>query len=196
MKKVSSIILCMLLALTCCLSAFAAGHADVKVDTARAEDGTLTVTLCVPAGSNLATFESALHYDAEKLEFVSVTYGAGTMTTQNTATAGKVGLYMVWQESQTEAATLATVTFKVKDGATGSTDITFTDTNATDPSDAAMDIAFSANPTTVKLTDTPNVNENIPATAGTYVAVGATCAVAVAAVVTAGALIKRKRDAQ
>ncbi|MGN0570975.1 MAG: cohesin domain-containing protein [Candidatus Fimenecus sp.] len=197
MKKVCSVCLCLLLALVCCLPAFAAGTVSVQVDTALAEDGTLTVTLSVPEGSGLATFESTLNYDAQKLEFVGIAYGAGDMTTQNTATAGKVGLFMIWQETQTDAATLATVTFKVKDGATGTTDITFTDTAATDANDSEMAVSFGENNSvTVTLTEAPPTDEAIPSTAGTYVAVGVGCVVAVAAAVTAGALIKRKKDTE
>lgn len=196
MKKACSVILSFLFIFACCFPAFAAGAVTAKVDTVLA-DGTLTVTLSVPANSGLATFESKLHYDAEKLEFVSVAYGAGDMTTENTAVPGTVGLFMIWKETQTEAATLVTVTFKVKEGAAGKTDITFTDTAATDGSDTAIDFSYGeSNTYTVALTETPSTDEKIPGTAGKYVAVGAVSAVAVAAAVTAGALIKRKKNAE
>ena len=195
MKKVGSVCLCLLLALVCCFPAVAAGIVALQANAALAEDGTRTVTVSAPANSNLATFETTLQYDAQKLELQEVVYGAGDMTTSNTAEAGRVGLFMIWQDTQTEAATLATVTFKVKDGAAGTTDITFANTAATDASDSEMGISFGENDTvTVTLTEAPPTEENIPSTAGTYIAVGAIGVVGVAAAVTAGALIKRKKD--
>lgn len=195
MKKVGSVCLCLLLALVCCFPAVAAGTVALQANAALAEDGTLTVTVSAPANSNLATFETTLQYDAQKLELQEVVYGAGDMTTSNTAEAGKVGLFMIWQDTQTEAATLATVTFKVKDGAAGTTDITFANTAATDASDSEMGISFGESDTVaVTLTEAPPTEENIPSTAGTYIAVGAIGVVGVAAAVTAGALIKRKKN--
>lgn len=195
MKKVGSVCLCLLLALVCCFPAVAAGTVTLQANAALAEDGTLTVTVSAPANSNLATFETTLQYDAQKLELQEVVYGAGDMTTSNTAEAGRVGLFMIWQDTQTEAATLATVTFKVKEGAVGTTDITFANTAATDASDSEMGISFGESDTvTVTLTEAPPTEENIPSTAGTYIAVGAIGVVGVAAAVTAGALIKRKKD--
>ena len=195
MKKVGSVCLCLLLALVCCFPAVAAGTVALQANAALAEDGTLTVTVSAPANSNLATFETTLQYDAQKLEPQEVVYGAGDMTTSNTAEAGRVGLFMIWQDTQTEAATLATVTFKVKDGAVGTTDITFANTAATDASDSEMGISFGESDTvTVTLTEAPPTEENIPSTAGTYIAVGAIGVVGVAAAVTAGALIKRKKN--
>lgn len=195
MKKVGSVCLCLLLALVCCFPAVAAGTVALQANAALAEDGTLTVTVSAPANSNLATFETTLQYDAQKLELQEVVYGAGDMTTSNTAEAGKVGLFMIWQDTQTDEATLATVTFKVKDGAAGTTDITFTDTAVTDANDSEMAVSFGESDTvTVTLTEAPPTEENIPSTAGTYIAVGAIGVVAVAAAVTAGALVKRKKD--
>lgn len=195
MKKVGSVCLCLLLALVCCFPAVAAGTVALQANAALAEDGTLTVTVSAPANSNLATFETTLQYDAQKLELQEVVYGAGDMTTSNTAEAGRVGLFMIWQDTQTQAATLATVTFKVKEGAAGTTDITFTDTAATDANDSEMAVSFGESDTvTVTLTEAPPTEENIPSTAGTYIAVGAIGVVAVAAAVTAGALVKRKKD--
>lgn len=195
MKKVGSVCLCLLLALVCCFPAVAAGTVALQANAALAEDGTLTVTVSAPANSNLATFETTLQYDAQKLELQEVVYGAGDMTTSNTAEAGRVGLFMIWQDTQTEAATLATVTFKVKEGAVGTTDITFANTAATDASDSEMGISFGESDTvTVTLTEAPPTEENIPSTAGTYIAVGAISVVGVAAAVTAGALIKRKKN--
>ena len=195
MKKVGSVCLCLLLALVCCFPAVAAGIVALQANAALAEDGTLTVTVSAPANSNLATFETTLQYDAQKLELQEVVYGAGDMTTSNTAEAGRVGLFMIWQDTQTEAATLATVTFKVKDGAAGTTDITFANTAATDANDSEMAVSFGESDTvTVTLTEAPPTEESIPSTAGTYIAVGAIGVVGVAAAVTAGALIKRKKD--
>ena len=88
MKKVGSVCLCLLLALVCCFPAVAAGIVALQANAALAEDGTRTVTVSAPANSNLATFETTLQYDAQKLELQEVVYGAGDMTTSNTAEAG------------------------------------------------------------------------------------------------------------
>lgn len=196
MKKVLSVCLCVLFVFVCCLPCFAANAVSAKVDTALA-DGTLTVTVSVPENSEIATFESTLQYDKEKLELTDVQFGAGDVTTKNTDTPGAVKLYMIWQETQTEAATLVTVTFKVKEGAAGTTDITFVNTAATDGNDAALDIAYGdSNTFSVVLSDAPDTNEKIPSTAGKYTAVGGIGVVALAVAVTAGALIKRKKSAE
>ena len=196
MKKVLSVCLCVLFVFVCCLPCFAANAVSAKVDTALA-DGTLTVTVSVPENSEIATFESTLQYDKEKLELTDVQFGAGDVTTKNTDTPGAVKLYMIWQETQTEAATLVTVTFKVKEGAAGTTNITFVNTAATDGNDAALDIAYGdSNTFAVVLSDAPDTNEKIPSTAGKYTAVGGIGVVALAVAVTAGALIKRKRSAE
>lgn len=195
MKKVLSVFMSMLLLFALCLPAFAA-EAEAQVQTALdKETGVLTLTLSVPAGTDLATLETALHYDAEKLELSDVVYGAGDMTTVNKETAGVVRLYMIWAASQTDAATLATVTFKVKDGAAGKAAFEFKDTSATDSGNASLDFRFQNGAAfDAALTDAPPTDEKIPSTAGKYVAVGAAVAVVAAAAVTAGAIVKRKKQ--
>ena len=59
MKKVLSVCLCVLLVFVCCLPCFAANAVSAKVDTVLS-DGTLTVTVSVPANSGIATFESTV----------------------------------------------------------------------------------------------------------------------------------------
>lgn len=196
MKKILSVLMSMLLLFALCLSAFAADAVTAEVQTVLdKENGVLTLTLAVPAGSDLATFESTLRYDAEKLELTDVVYGAGDMTTVNKDTVGAVHLYMIWVASQTDAATLATVTFKVKDGAAGKAAFEFKDTLATDSKDANIEFGFqNGTAFDVALTDAPPTDEKIPSTAGKYIAVGTVAAVVVAAAVTAGAVVKRKKQ--
>lgn len=196
MKKVLSVLMSMLLLCALCVPAFAADTVTAEVQTALdKENGVLTLTLSVPAGTDLATFESTLRYDAEKLELTDVVYGAGDMNTVNKDTVGAVRLYMIWAGSQTDAATLATVTFKVKDGAAGKAAFEFKDTSATDSKDARIAFGFqSGDVFDVALTDAPPTDEKIPSTAGKYIAVGTVVAVVVAAAVTAGAVAKRKKQ--
>lgn len=196
MKKILSVLMSMLLLFALCLPAFAADTVTAEVQTVLdKENGVLTLTLAVPAGSDLATFESTLRYDAEKLELTDVVYGAGDMTTVNKDTVGAVHLYMIWVASQTDAATLATVTFKVKDGAAGKAAFEFKDTLATDSKDANIEFGFqNGTAFDVALTDAPPTDEKIPSTAGKYIAVGTVAAVVVAAAVTAGAVVKRKKQ--
>lgn len=196
MKKVLSVLMSMLLLCALCVPAFAADTVTAEVQTALdKENGVLTLTLSVPAGTDLATFESTLRYDAEKLELTDVVYGAGDMNTVNKDTVGAVRLYMIWAGSQTDAATLATVTFKVKDGAAGKAAFEFKDTSATDSKDARIAFGFqSGDVFDVALTDAPPTDEKIPSTAGKYIAVGTVAAVVVAAAVTAGAVAKRKKQ--
>ncbi len=173
MKKVLSVLMSMFLLFTVCIPAFAADSVTAEVKTVLdKETGVLTLTISVPAGTDLATLESTLTYDAAKLELTDVVYGAGDMTTANKDTAGAVRLFMVWAASQTDAATLATVTFKVKDGAAGKAAFAFKNTAATDSKDAVK----------------------IPSTAGKYIAVGAVATVVAAAAVAAGAVVKRKKQ--
>lgn len=195
MKKVLSILISAMLLFSLCIPAFAADAITAEVKTTL-DNGVLTLTLAVPADTDLATFESALQYDAEKLELTDVVYGAGDMTTVNKDTAGTVRLFMVWAASQTDAATLATVTFKVKDGATGKAAFSFKDTSATNSADAALEFSFGGSGTSfeVALTDAPPTDEKIPATAGKYIAVGTIATVVAAAAVAAGAVAKRKKQ--
>lgn len=196
MKKVLSVLMSMLLLFALCIPAFAADSVTAEVKTVLdKENRVLTLTLSVPAGTDLATLESTLTYDAAKLELTDVVYGAGDMTTVNKDTAGAVRLFMVWAASQTDAATLATVTFKVKDDAAGKASFAFKDTTATDSQDATMEFIFGDSASfDVALTDAPPTDEKIPSTAGKYIAVGAVAAVVAAAAVATGAVIKRKKQ--
>ena len=209
LKKLGSVLLglCMLTMLL--VPAFAVGDISATVDTTLA-DGTLTVKVQIPAKTDLATLETNLRYDAEKLTFSNVEYGVGDMNTYNADTAGQVKLYMVWSNSQQDAATLVTVTFKVKEGAQGSTSLSFTDTAATDSTDAKLPLvigsstAGSANAVQVQLTEAPqggettaphaNTDENNPSTAGKYAAVGSAAFVVAAAAVAISVAVKRKKD--
>lgn len=192
MKKIMSVFLACLLTAVLCVPAFAASVSVTPKATLA--DGTVTVTLDLPAGTDLATFATTLTYDAEKLEFSEVTFGAGDMYTSKIDTAGEVGLFMVWSASQNNAATLATITFKVKEDAAGKTAFSFKDTEATDSTDAALAVSFADDALVVTLSDLPPVDEKIPSTAGKYAAIGSACAVVVAAAVVAGVAIKRKKS--
>lgn len=192
MKKIMSVFLACLLTAVLCVPAFAASVSVTPKATLA--DGTVTVTLDLPAGTDLATFATTLTYDAEKLEFSEVTFGAGDMYTSKTDTAGEVGLFMVWSASQNNAATLATITFKVKEDAAGKTAFSFKDTEATDSTDAALAVSFADDALSITLSDLPPVDEKIPSTAGKYAAIGSACAVVVAAAVVTGVAIKRKKN--
>lgn len=196
-KKLSSVLLCLCLLGMLFVPAFAADGVTAAVDTALT-DGTLTVTVQVPAETDLATLQSTLQYDADKLELSEVVFGAGDLNTYNAETAGQVSLYMVWSNAQQEAGTLVTVTFKVKDGATGSAKLAFTDTAATDSADAKLAFNFGANTFDIALSDTandaPNADEKIPSTAGKYMAAGSAVVLVAAAAVVVSVAVKRKKD--
>lgn len=194
MKKTLSVFLACLILAALTVSAFAAS-VSVTPKAVLSDDGVVTVTLDLPAGADLATFATTLTYDADKLEFSEVKFSAGDMYTSNTNTAGEVGLYMVWSTSQNTAATLATVTFKVKEDAAGTTDIAFKNTEATDSTDQALDLSFAGGPLSVTLSELPPVDEKIPSTAGRYAAIGSACAVVVAAAVITGVAVKRRKNA-
>lgn len=192
MKKTLSVFLACLLLAALSVPAFAASVSVTPKATLA--DGVVTVTLNLPAGADLATFATTLTYDADKLEFSEVTFGAGDIYTSKTDVAGEVGLYMVWSNSQNTAATLATITFKVKEDAAGKAAFSFKDTEATDSTDAALPISFASDALTVTLSDIPPVDEKIPSTAGRYAAIGSACAVVVAAAVITGVAIKRRKN--
>lgn len=194
MKKTLSVFLACLILAALTVPAFAAS-VSVTPKATLSDDGVVTVTLDLPAGADLATFATTLTYDADKLEFSEVKFSAGDMYTSNTNTAGEVGLYMVWSTSQNTAATLATVTFKVKENAAGTTDLSFKNTEATDSADQALDLSFAGGPLSVTLSELPPVDEKIPSTAGRYAAIGSACAVVVAAAVITGVAVKRRKNA-
>lgn len=196
MKKLVSVLLALFLLGALAVPSFAASvTAQAAADVS--EDGVLTLTVSVPESSGLATFESTLQYDAAVLTLQEVTYGAGNMTASNTDTAGQVGLFMVWSETQETAATLATVTFQINDGAAGTTNLTFTDTAATDNNDNAIKFSFSGGDTLkVALTEEQTITDaDIPSTAGRYIAIGGVVVVAITAIVVTTAVVKRKRSA-
>ncbi len=195
MKKICSVFLSLCLVCMLFIPCFAAGH-DVRADVeTNLADGTLTVTLKVPDGSGFATFASTLRYDTEKLELGDVAYGAGDLTMSNTETAGLVKLSMIWTATQQTEATLATITFKVKDGANGKTALTFTDTLATDAADAEINVSFGeSNTLEIALTDAPPTDEKIPSTAGKYAAAGSAVVVVAAAAVVVSIAVKRKKE--
>lgn len=194
MKKVCSVLLSLCLVCMLLIPCFAAESVQASVETTLA-DGTLTVMLKIPANTDLATFASTLNYDTEKLELGEVTYGAGDLNMSNTENAGLVKLSMIWVSSQQTEATLVTVTFKVKDGATGKTALTFTDTLATDSADAELDFSFGeSNAFEIALTDAPPTDEKIPSTAGKYAAVGSAVVVVAVAAAVISVAVKRKRE--
>lgn len=209
LKKLCSGLLSLCILTLLLVPAFAVGNISATTDTTLA-DGTLTVKVQVPAGTDLATLETTLLYEAEKLELSGVEYGVGDMNTYNADTAGQVKLYMVWSNSQQDAATLVTVTFKVKEGAQGSTALSFTDTAATDSTDAKLSLVIGSgtvggtNAVQVQLTETPqgsaaadsnaDTDENNPSTAGKYVAVGSGAVVVAVAAVVVSVAVKRKKD--
>lgn len=88
-KALSVLLACLILA-ALMIPAFAAS-VSVTPKAVLSDDGVVTVTLDLPAGADLATFATTLTYDADKLEFSEVKFGAGDMTTSNTNTAGKSG---------------------------------------------------------------------------------------------------------
>lgn len=196
MKKLVSVLLAFFLLGALAVPSFAA---SVTAQTAAdvSEDGMLTLTVSVPEGSGLATFESTLQYDAAVLEVQEVTYGAGNMTTSNTDTAGQIGLFMIWTETQETAATLVTVTFQINDGAAGTTNLVFTDTAATDNDDNAVNFSFAnGDKLEVALSEEQTITDaDIPSTAGRYVAIGGAAAVAITAIVVTTAVVKRRRSA-
>lgn len=209
LKKLCSVLLSLCILTMLLVPAFAVGDISATVDTTLA-DGTLTVKVQIPAKTDLATLETTLRYDAEKLTFSNVEYDVGDMNTYNADTAGQVKLYMVWSNSQQDAATLVTVTFKIKEDAQGSISLSFTDTAATDSTDAKLPLVIGSgmaggtNTVQVQLTEAPqtsgttdpnaNTDENNPSTAGKYAAVGSTAFVAAVAAVVISVAVKRKKD--
>lgn len=197
MKKLVSVLLAFFLLGALAVPSFAASAVTADTSVVVSEDGVLTLTVSVPEGSGLATFESTLQYDAAVLEVQEVTYGAGNMTTSNTDTAGQIGLFMIWTKTQETAATLVTVTFRVTDSDADATSLTFTDTAATDNDDNAVNFSFANGDTLeVALSEEQTITDaDIPSTAGRYVAIGGAAAVAITAIVVTTAVVKRRRSA-
>ena len=122
MKKSLAIIL--IVSMFACFfitGAAAAGTPAFAVSSGSAEPGE-EVTLTISAKNNpgIAAFEVAVEYDPEMLEWVSVKKGGmdGTWDIQ-------VGSAITWigTELLTEDAVLATLVFRIKDGASGETQV-------------------------------------------------------------------------
>ncbi|MDO5432598.1 Ig-like domain-containing protein [Eubacterium sp.] len=86
--------------------------------------GTFTVAVSVTPEPTVGSYEAALDYDHDKLEVADTTKSSYVFNFKPEGGGGSTGVYANWFDASasapiTETAELFTVTFKVKDGATG-----------------------------------------------------------------------------
>lgn len=185
---------------------FAANSVKLS-QSAQISDKTVIVKIGVAENSGLATFAATLGYDAEKLEFASITYGAGNTNATNTKENGKVGINMVWTEAMSVEGTLATIVFNIKPGAEGKVDLPLSVDFATDKDNADISVTASSSSVSIPKGLVPattaagggtegNVNSKNPNTSGTAIKVGGTAAVIIsAAVIGTAVIVKKKKEA-
>ena len=122
--------------------------------------GTFTVAVSVTPEPSVGSYEAALDYDHDKLEVADTTKSSYVFNFKPEGGGGSTGVYANWFDAtgstpMTETSELFTVTFKVKDGATGNTGL------AMDPrvvgNAAAEDITTncSGNASSVNITEAP-----------------------------------------
>ena len=214
-KKLSSVVAVLAVAAVLfsvmAVSVFAA-KPKLTLSTDTTSNGQTEVILSVSKGSDLATLQAALKYDADKVTLMSVEYLSGDYNKSNTDTAGVAVINDVWEESVNDKADLVRFVFSANDNAK----VTFSldDIKATDSNDNPIN--FDA-PKAVKVavkqaqpqpdTDgsgssaTPanisgSTDGNSPRTSGT---VAASCAGVCAAAIAAAAVVivlKKKNNAQ
>lgn len=128
MNKLKRIITALLAAAVLFTGAVAfAEDTNINISAAEPnEDGTITVTISLQGGENVAGAQFALEYDDSVLELVKTKNGAmtsGGLTATNDQNSGSV--IFVWAAimGSKEPGELLKLTFRPKDGASGSTEI-------------------------------------------------------------------------
>ena len=128
MNKLKRIITALLAAAVLFTGAVAfAEDTNINISAAEPnEDGTITVTVSLQGGENVAGAQFALEYDDSALELVKTKNGAmtsGGLTATNDQNPGSV--IFVWAAimGSKESGELLKLTFRPKDGASGSTEI-------------------------------------------------------------------------
>jgi len=207
-QKFISVFTAVLILFACAISVFAADPFRLT-EEASAKDGKVYVTIMLPGTTDLGTISFTLSYDSSLLEYVSADYASGDVTSTNANELGKVGINAVWNDTAPNGNELVTVTFNIKDGASGETSFPLSVNYATNASDEDVDVLAitgkvdltgalaSSETTSAGSADEVSVAAgNIPKTYGQKIALGAAGVAVVAAAVVTGVAIKRKSGKQ
>ena len=124
------------------------------------------------------------------LTYVSAEYSSGDVSATNSSTAGEVKINAVWKNTAPLGGEVATITFKVNDGATGKTDFPINVDFSTDANNQHIDLsAVSSSIDLSEAAPMPAATDGtvssegktvkagkIPKTSGKYAAIGAAAA--------------------
>lgn len=142
MKKfISFVLLVLMLAGMMSVGAMAAGTPTIEVSSVEAAPGeTVTVSVSLVNNPGIACFELAVSYDTSKLEWTGVTSG-GLDGNWDVA----VGETVMWvnAENYTQDGEIFNLTFKVRDTASGSAEITLSYEAGEVFDENEADVAFS-----------------------------------------------------
>ena len=205
-KKVISVLIAAVILLVAAFPVFAADPFKLT-SSAEAKDSVVTVKIYLPQNTELGTLSFTLTYDTKLLTYVSAEYSSGDVSATNSNTAGEVKINAVWKDTAPLGGEVATITFKVNDGATGKTTFPINVDFSTDANNQNIDL--SAISSTVDLTGAAAVPAgtdetapsegktvkagSIPKTSGKYAAIGSAAATLCAAAAAVAVTVKRKR---
>lgn len=141
------------------------------------------------------------------LTYVSAEYSSGDVSATNSSTAGEVKINAVWKNAAPLGGEVATITFKVNDGATGKTDFPINVDFSTDANNQHIDLsAVSSSVDLSEAAPMPAATDEtvssegktvkagkIPKTSGKYAAIGSAAAVLCIAAAAVAITVKRKR---
>ena len=203
-KKVLSVLIAAVILLVTAFPVLAADPFKLT-SSAEAKDSVVTVKIYLPQNTELGTLSFTLKYDTKLLTYVSAEYSSGDVSATNSSTAGEVKINAVWKNAAPLGGEVATITFKVNDGATGKTDFPI---NVDFSTDANQHIDLSAVSSSIDLSEAapmPAADETassegktvkagkIPKTSGKYAAIGSAAAVLCVAAAAVAITVKRKR---
>lgn len=204
-KKVLSVLIAAVILLVTAFPVLAADPFKLT-SSAEAKDSVVTVKIYLPQNTELGTLSFTLKYDTKLLTYVSAEYSSGDVSATNSSAAGEVKINAVWKNTAPLGGEVASITFKVNDGATGKTDFPINVDFSTDANNQHIDLsAVSASVDLSEAALMPAATDEtvssegktvkagkIPKTSGKYAAIGSAAVLCVAAAAVA-ITVKRKR---
>ena len=139
-KKVLSVLIAAVILLVTAFPVLAADPFKLT-SSAEAKDSVVTVKIYLPQNTELGTLSFTLKYDTKLLTYVSAEYSSGDVSATNSSTAGEVKINAVWKNTAPLGGEVATITFKVNDGATGKTDFPINVDFSTDANNQHIDLS-------------------------------------------------------
>ena len=194
-KKVLSVLIAAVILLVTAFPVLAADPFKLT-SSAEAKDSVVTVKIYLPQNTELGTLSFTLKYDTKLLTYVSAEYSSGDVSATNSSTAGEVKINAVWKNTAPLGDEVATITFKVNDGATGKTDFPINVDFSTDANNQHIDLsAVSSSIDLSEAAPMPAATDGTgpTKTSGKYAAIGSAAAVLCVAAAAVAITVKRKR---